>query len=131
MNQEERARYLDKGWVGFGWQPMVKALDKQLGEIAPNYHIEQIKEKFGGLRYYYYVPNSKWAYHRLTWWNIGKILSKRHAKKIEECQELVDFSEKIANQTCEACGSHQNVTLCGRPPYWVKTLCAKCGENHE
>jgi hypothetical protein len=131
MNHQERARYLDRQWVGIGWTPIIKALDKQLGEIAPNYEIKQVKEKFGGLRYYYYIPTSKWAFHRLTWWNIGKIIRKRHAKKVENCDDLVVFSEKIAEQTCEKCGSHQNVALRGKPPYWVRNLCNGCAENHD
>jgi hypothetical protein len=36
-----------------GWYPLLVELDEQLGTLLPNYVIHQVKEKFGGLRYYW------------------------------------------------------------------------------
>ena len=38
--------------VGLGWLPLIEVLDRQLRRLDPDYRIEQVKEKFGGLRYY-------------------------------------------------------------------------------
>ena len=36
-----------------GWYPTLVATDRLLAELDPNYTVHQVKEKFGGLRYYY------------------------------------------------------------------------------
>jgi hypothetical protein len=36
-----------------GWYPLLVELDEQLGALLPNYELNQVKEKFGGLRYYW------------------------------------------------------------------------------
>lgn len=45
------------GWgayvgVGPGWFSLITELNARLAEIKPDYEIHQVKEKFGGLRYY-------------------------------------------------------------------------------
>ncbi len=42
-------------WIscGSGWYPLIAELDEQLRALLPNYVIHQVKEKFGGLRYYW------------------------------------------------------------------------------
>lgn len=41
-----------------GWWEMIVHCDRELSQIDPSYSILQIKEKFGGLRYYYRPSNS-------------------------------------------------------------------------
>ena len=53
MNQQERDKYLEIQWTGPGWKNLIKELDSKMSAIDPDYTIEQIKEKFGGLRYYF------------------------------------------------------------------------------
>jgi hypothetical protein len=36
-----------------GWYPLLVELDEQLRELLPNYELHQVKEKYGGLRYYW------------------------------------------------------------------------------
>src|SRR5262245_30694041 len=38
--------------VGAGWHPLVRELEAKLLEMDQSYILDQIKEKFGGLRYY-------------------------------------------------------------------------------
>lgn len=38
---------------GPGWYPIIAELDETLGQLDPDYTVQQVKEKFGGLRYYY------------------------------------------------------------------------------
>ena len=50
------------GWSGItcyeSWYPVVELTDKVLAAIDPAYVIHQIKDKFGGLRYYYDTDHS-------------------------------------------------------------------------
>lgn len=59
----------------------------------------QVKEKFGGLRFYTYNSN-------------------------ELLQEMIDTAEILSYKTCELCGE-PGITRKGG---WVKTLCDSCWE---
>lgn len=39
------------------WYPIIKETHERLNELIPGYNISQIKEKFGGLRYYFSYPD--------------------------------------------------------------------------
>jgi hypothetical protein len=54
---ERILRRIPDGWgrwisCGPGWYPILVHLDTQLAAIDPGYVVHQVKEKFGGLRYY-------------------------------------------------------------------------------
>jgi len=83
-----------------GWLPIARKLHHELLKIAPDYKIFQIKEKFGGLRYY-------------TDGSIG-----------EEGERLIAEAERECSKTCEFCGSTDEVATAG--PSWIKTLCKVC-----
>lgn len=95
-----------QGWYGLacgpGWYPVIKDLHNKILAKFPNYEIWQIKEKFGGLRYYCDVDGD------------------------EDIRQLIGEAERQAWQTCEECGSTENVHTAGRP-YWIRTLCESCG----
>ena len=38
---------------GEGWRPIIVQLDRDIAAIESDYEVHQIKEKFGGLRFYY------------------------------------------------------------------------------
>lgn len=49
------------------WFPIIEATHEALEELIPGYNISQIKEKFGGLRYYFSYPDpiplkESWGY---------------------------------------------------------------------
>ena len=69
--------------VDEGWYQLVIDCDKELTAIDPHYQIFQIKEKFGGLRYYFHSSQS----------DILKAMNK-----------VVSKYEAIAAKTCEATG---------------------------
>jgi len=86
-------------FVGKGWHKIILDLDKQLAKIDPNYQIDQIKEKFGGLRYYCTLEHDE----------IGHALIKQ--------------AEEQSFKTCERCGVPGSTRkLRG----WLSTLCDKC-----
>ena len=50
-----------EGWVPElavyeAWIPYIEKLDAELEALIPGYEVHQVKDKFGGLRYYFEVP---------------------------------------------------------------------------
>jgi len=68
-----------------GWWILIANCHKEITAIDPDYTIFQIKEKFGGLRYYYSPSNPI------------------HTPQINE---VVSKYEKICSMTCEVTGRH-------------------------
>ena len=136
MTPEERRHYLDRLDTGDGWQEIIENLDRELAKIDPNYTIDQIKEKFGGLRYYYtpsFLQHSKTPpffqyrkHHRLVDW----LLHRRYKSRGNRMYELRQVAERASYFTCEICGSTEGVlNKSPKNQYWVKTLCASCWEK--
>lgn len=44
--------------VGRGWFPLLERLDADLAALIPDYKVAQVKEKFGGLRFYVDYPEN-------------------------------------------------------------------------
>lgn len=96
--------------VGDGWQPIIEKLHSQLLDLDPGYQILQIKEKFGGLRYYFSgskdYPADPDTYEQMT--------------------RLVDEAELESIRTCEDCGNDGCEQSIGG---WWRTLCDGCAEQ--
>ena len=101
MNQQERNEYIAVDNTMSGWLPLIKELDSKLSELDPNYTIDQIKEKFGGLRYYF----------------------ASDSKNIDEMIKLEFEYEAKSLKICEACGSEEDVSTEG---VWLRTFCKNC-----
>lgn len=71
---------------GDGWMRIILDTHKKLLYLDPDYRIDQIKEKFGGLRYYY-TPSVKAS--RI----VGQIMD-----------DVVSAAENNCYRTCEMCG---------------------------
>jgi len=90
--------------VGEGWWPILQALCSNIqhylswknreSEVVPQVVVEQIKEKFGGLRFYYSGGDDR-------------------------IQGMVSMAESWADKSCETCGAPG--TSGGKG--WIKTLC--------
>jgi len=99
------ARFED-GWpahlsIGEGWHGLVLALDGELSAIDPDYAVHQVKEKYGGLRYYFQA-------------SAGTTESDRR-----RMDEVCDEYERRSYTVCELTGRP------GRPVTrggWVRTL---------
>lgn len=92
--------YCDSG-VGNGWIPMLDELVTKL--VASGWkvtNIAQIKEKFGGLRFY--VDDAT-----------------------PEQQALINSAESLSYKTCESCGSPGKVR---NNRDWIVTLCDECNK---
>ena len=83
---------------GDGWFDIIYQLSKKISEIDPKCRAQQVKEKFGGLRFYISGGN-------------------------EKIDELINLAEEESYKTCENCGSKENVS---QTDGWIKTLCENC-----
>lgn len=84
------------GWIREILFPLCAKL-RELG-IGPEFHVDQIKEKFGGLRFY-------------------------ASCETDEQYEAICAAERESYTVCELCGSRENVSSKGG---WVKTFCEPC-----
>jgi hypothetical protein len=99
-NQCYNKRWIEREYppVPDGWMPIVRELHEKLTALHPDYRIAQIKEKFGGLRYYVDA--------------VG-----------EEAWKLIESAEGESYETCQNCGEpgeSQNIRG------WYQTLCKHC-----
>jgi len=84
-----------------GWLDLVADCHKRLIKVHPDYVLGQVKEKFGGLRYYY-------------------TLSGATADQIAQVRDLVGVAEHASFSICEECGEPgEPFTLGG----YVSTRC--------
>jgi len=96
---------VDEWDVGPGWRQLVSELDEAVHEIIPDLQVTQVKEKFGGLRYYYVIPSGTYEEDRL------------------QVQELVRKAERDSLHICEDCGAGGAYPGQSRPGGWIRTLC--------
>jgi hypothetical protein len=74
---------------GDGWKEIISNTDEKLKYIDPDYKIVQIKEKFGGLRYYF---DSSVEYGSIA----HQIMN-----------DIILWAELSASRTCELCGANK------------------------
>lgn len=90
------------GGVGDGWVPLLDKLCEELFKLGWNGHLAQMKEKFGGLRFY---------------------ADKLPKDKLEEARAAIHAAEKASYITCEDCGAPGSLRK-QRP--WIRTMCDPC-----
>lgn len=90
---------------GIGWKPLLTELCDKLNnfDLPENFNIGQIKEKFGGLRFYLSCAVS------------------------QDIQKLIEEYEHKSFYICEKCGDSGIL----RNGCWIRTLCDSCSENAE
>jgi hypothetical protein len=94
------------GWdasvdCGEGRWPIIAQLDRDIAAIESAYEAHQIKEKFGGLRFYY----------------------KGGTGNDARIDELIAQAERVAAPTGELCGAP------GRARGWIRTVCDEHAEG--
>jgi hypothetical protein len=97
-----------------GWMPMLEKLLADLnaeGFNGQTGYISQIKEKFGGLRFYVDFCSP-----------LGETTLSDEA--ITRCQDLIDAAEQKSFTICEMCGESGSIRRKG----WWKTLCDACAK---
>jgi hypothetical protein len=88
--------------INDGWLPLIEQLsydiEQALKKDPCEFQVTQVKEKYGGLRFYYFGGN-------------------------DEISKLVDKAEDESYKICEKCGSGDNVT---QTKGWIVSLCKRC-----
>jgi uncharacterized Zn finger protein (UPF0148 family) len=94
--------------VGDGWADIIEDIAAKIAEIDTDNRAValQVKEKFGGLRFYWTVSDAT---------DDDKAL-------IKEIRQIVNAGAVLASQTCEVCGRPGRLNYSG----WRKTLCSFC-----
>ena len=95
LETAETDEYLN-GCVEKGWHPLIKELISKIKKIDKNIKVEQVKEKFGGLRFYI-------------------------SPAVKEVFDLISEYESKSYETCEFCGKKGKLRT-DLP--WYKTLCS-------
>jgi hypothetical protein len=86
--------------IGDGWLPLVRELIEKAIAAGWDKQICQVKEKFGGLRFYINsAPQEVW--------------------------DIIEEYEKKSNEICEHCGNEGKPRGGG----WIQTLCDECNEK--
>ncbi|KKN09464.1 hypothetical protein LCGC14_1046290 [marine sediment metagenome] len=132
--------------VGLGWLPLVDSIGQQLTDLNVEDKViaDQVKEKFGGLRFYYHtenLPMSIW-----DWWPTNRFVVriwfhryvrwiKKHLTKVrkyvfgltlyEKVQGLIYEAEDKSYIICENCGEPGKT----RGQGWLKTSCDDCDKE--
>ncbi len=92
-----------------GWNDLVVQLDADLAKIDPDYEIHQMKEKFGGLRFY-----AETSIH-----------FKGPNTSVRDFRDLISTAQAASYGICETCGAKDASTLSS----WeqgVRTICPRC-----
>ena len=101
---ESRHKLIAKcqSYVGPGWGDILKRLINDLFELGWDGQVAQVKEKFGGLRFYIGSAN-------------------------EAIHERIDVAQNESFETCEECGAPGALRQGG----WLKTLCDEHSKQRE
>lgn len=95
--------------VNPGWADLVLELNERLAMLVPDYEVHQVKEKFGGLRYYVEIDYDNCAY--------------------ADFDRLIQEAESASLRICDKCGEPGSIV--NTSPYWVATRCADHGPQPE
>ena len=95
---------IDSGFfsIGKGWYPIVKDLIEDLIKLGWDKQVIQVKEKFGGLRFYI-------------------------SEGSDEIYKRIADAERLSYETCEICG---NTGEMRKDIGWIRTLCNKHYEEY-
>jgi len=129
---------------GDGWFHIIDNLSAELVRLGKQYNLkvvaDQVKEKFGSLRFYYHVEGKiSWYQLRSAWFQtlVFKVLSPKTYWKIidfrkhiwrsphEKISDAVEYAEELSYKTCERCSQPGKRTGGG----WVSVLCEECAKD--
>ncbi len=106
-------------WPEFdeGWHDLVDKLSAEIYEkydqwnnVSDLPYVAQMKEKFGGLRFYLESDT----------------FFMDEPDKYEELDKIIRKYEGIAKKVCETCGKEGTLGKRKNSDYWLKTLCEDC-----
>lgn len=98
-----------KGKFGYNFRMLYSRINSKWKRIYidseryPQIEAVQVKEKFGGLRFYTNISSN-------------------------EQEAAISFAESLSYKICENCGTMQNI---GQTKGWVSTLCKECAKDNK
>jgi hypothetical protein len=133
---------------GDGWYKLIDMLCFKLSHLSDTHGIQtvadQVKEKFGGLRFYYHLEYANdtlsfadkvgsylWKIERFIgsklykyklikeWWAITNLRKRYFKSPTEQIEDLISNAEEDSYHICDVCGLPGKVRGGG----WVVTLC--------
>lgn len=114
-----------------GWYDLVHVLclgiEEILGEDCPEFQVKQIKEKLGGLRFYFALSGSEDFYIDVHSEDGFETIIKRAASapsKMASIRQLVELACEGSRATCQMCGALGSQRFIGG------RLTALCDEHH-
>ena len=102
--------------VGDGWFDLLWKLSEDLEKLDPALVANQVKEKFGTLRFYLAQSDLEMCHET------GDVFSLAPQSKGERVRERIRLAEKQSAGTCEKCGAPGKLH---REGYW-HVACANC-----
>lgn len=125
--------------VSDGWYELIRNLCNEITEIYAEVNqpvtmkLEQVRSKFGKLRWYYDLPGKEIGIHAFD--SFDGVSIRMYPKGEEESleskiSECVKRYEAMSAHICEYCGV-DNAELCNESPVfsWVTTLCPNCRDE--
>lgn len=95
---------------GDGWKDLIDPLEAEVERLGGQ--VDQIKEKFGTLRFYYSEPVTEFE--------------ERNENAWDNLEMMVAAAETASRSTCEMCGK-PGVTRVNSRGSWLKPLCDEDG----
>lgn len=130
--------------VGNGWYHIIDDMSAAVSLVGAKYGLaviaDQVKEKFGGLRFYYHIEGHiPWYHKRFGWfqtfmfkvftpkkyWKFIDFRKKFWKSPSEKISDLVSHAEMLSYETCEQCSKPAK----RRGGGWVQVLCEDCAKD--
>jgi len=140
-------RYTCMGWgmtCGDGWYNIINELCENvttlIGDKSIKVTADQVKEKFGGLSFYYnievpetFMNNVSYIFRNAMfktklgrlYWIIVDFRKKIYRTTEEKIRDIIDDGQYKSYKTCELCGKPGKT----RGQGWVSTQCKECWEK--
>ena len=119
---------------GAGWYELLRGLCGEITEVYQRHDrpvdiiVDQVKEKFGTLRYYYHFDGCDPRLHALDFMGGGSIRFGQGATELQkEVSAIVRKWEEKSAEVCEYCGAPGSL----RKGRWISTLCDTCWEKRK
>lgn len=124
--------------AGDGWYQLLWDLCSEITEAykeagkEPDIQIDQIKEKYGTLRFYYSFDGEPWEVHAIdvlgdTGLGAMRLMPEGEGNALKQkIADIVRKYEKQSGTVCEMCGKLGKLRT---DRMWIRTLCDACNEN--
>ena len=116
--------------MGDGWYELLRDMCKEImesyqkAEKPVNLVVDQIKEKFGTLRFYYHFEGQPQTLHAFDFLGGPSLRFQQEKNSLQkEIADAVRKAEKCSGTVCEKCGKSGRLRKDLR---WVLTLCDDC-----